>query len=173
MVAKKLYSLKPQSDPNIYGIKKFYRVNRKFDTFDRTTMSSTTSQNPPDIIDGPRKCQPTKRVTENGDTLTNKRAKTSAAAKKSKVSTVSNDSHRASVEDVLEPALPSRPQPHLAERVLEAADGSDDDGFYDDMPILEDIEAEDDDEDDDEDDEAEDDEAELGIFKSFPGLSAY
>jgi hypothetical protein len=165
VVAKKLYSLKPQSDPNIYGINNLlYHVNRKFDTFDRTTMSSTTSQNPLDIIDGPRKRQPTKRVTENGDTLANKRAKTSAAARTSKVSTVSNNSHRASVEDVLEPALPSRPQLHLAERVLKAADGSDDDSFYDDMPILEDIEAEDDDD---------DDEAELGIFKSFPGLSAY
>jgi hypothetical protein len=134
-------------------------------------MSSTTSQNPPDIIDGPRKRQPSKRVTENGDIHTNKKAKTSAAMKKS-LGTLSDDARRASVENVPEPVMISHSQPLHANRVLEAADGSDDDADDDDMPGLEDIEDDEDDEDEDE-DQPEDDEAELRMIFSLPQLSVH
>jgi hypothetical protein len=161
-------------------------------------MSSINFQNPPGIIDGPRKRQPSKRVTENGDHHTNKKAKTTEAIKiLPKVSTVSNNSRRASVQDIPEPVTASYPQPRLADHVLEAADGSDDDhligmpsypqphladcvleaadsGDDDDligMPGLEDIE--DDDDDSDDDDDPEDDEAELSMFCSLPLSSAF
>ncbi len=130
--------------------------------FEPPAMSSTTSQNPPDIIDGPRKRLPSKCVTENGDTFINKKAKTSRIMKNSlgnKLS-ASNVSCRASVEDVVEPVLIPHSQPLHADHVIKAADGSDDDSD-DDMPGLEDID------DDDDDDEAEDDEAELHMICSF------
>jgi hypothetical protein len=137
-------------------------------------MSSTTSQNRPDIIDGPRKRQPSKRVIENGDIRTNKKAKTSVAVKKSLGNNLSasDNSRRASVEDVPEPVMISRSQPLLANRVLEAADGSDDDPDDDDMPGLEDLE-DDDDDDEDDDDQPEDDEAELRMVFSLPQLSVH
>jgi hypothetical protein len=102
------------------------------------------TQNPPDILDDPRKRQPTKRITENGDTHTNKKAKTSAATKKLLgESTKSNKPHRASIEDVPEPVIPSQPQPHVADRIIEATDGSDNDGDNNGLPGLEAIDGED------------------------------
>jgi hypothetical protein len=128
-------------------------------------MSSTISQNPTDIINGPRKRQPSKRVTENGDTRTNKKAKNSVATKNSLIDvSASNNSRRASVQDVPEPVVIPPSQPLRANRILEAADGSDDDSDDDNgMPGLEDVE--DDDEDDDEDPDQ--DEAELCMISSF------
>ena len=35
-----------------------------------------TPQNDPDVVDGPRKRRPSERVTENGDPLVQKKAKT-------------------------------------------------------------------------------------------------
>ena len=72
----------------------------------------------------------------------------------------SNVSHRASVEDVVEPVLIPCSQPLHADCVIKAANGSDDDSD-DDMPGLEDIN------DNDDDDETEDDEAELRMICSF------
>jgi len=67
-------------------------------------MTSLNFQNPPGIIDGPRKRQPSKCVTENGDDHINKKAKTTEAIKiLLKVSTVSNNSRCASVKDIPEP----------------------------------------------------------------------
>jgi hypothetical protein len=121
-------------------------------------MSSTISSNP-DIVDGPRKRLPSKRVTENGDLISNKKAKTSNAAKKTSNGTAASVqpstksvSRRASIEDISEPAAAPRPQPQ-AGRILEAADGTDDSDDPS-MPALEDIEpvnwdSDDDDEDDD------------------------
>ena len=134
-------------------------------------MALTTSQNPPDIIDGPRKCQPSKRVTENSDIHTNKKAKTSVAVKKS-LGTPSDDAHRASVENVPEPVMIFRSQPLHTNRVLKAADGSDDDADDDDMPGLEDIEDNKDDDDEDE-NQPEDDEAELCMIFSLSQLSVH
>jgi hypothetical protein len=111
--------------------------------------------------------KPSKRVTENGDDHTNKKAKTTEAIKiLLKVSTVSNNSRRASVKDIPEPVTTSYLQPHLADHVLEAADSSDDDDIIG-MPGLEDID------DDDDDDDPEDDEAELSMFCSMPSSSAF
>ena len=95
---------------------------------------------------GPRKRRPTERVTENGDLLARKRAKTSQLA---------------TVEDVEDPVPPPLPQPCNPERILEAADGSDNDVELIDMPSLEAVDDEDDEEEEAE-SEAEDDDAELG-----------
>jgi hypothetical protein len=71
-------------------------------------MSFNISSNP-NIVDGPRKRLPSKRVTENGDQLSNKKARTSNTAKTltntsfaqaSETSAKSDISHQASVEDI-------------------------------------------------------------------------
>jgi len=152
------------------GYKRFARPRQQkyCPCFKQPTMSSINFQNPPGIIDGPQKRQPSKRVTENDDHHTNKKAKTTEAIKiLPKVSTVSR---RASVQDIPEPVTASYPQPRLADRVLEAADSGDDDDLIG-MPGLEDIE--DDDDDSDDDDDPEDDEAELSMFCSLPLSSAF
>ena len=125
---------------------------------------------PSDMVDGPRKRRPTERVTDNGDPLVLKKAKTASIAKTTvqatkTTTTATTFSRRASIEDVAEPTAAPRPQPHHPSRILEATDGSDDDDDDDTrgMPELEDVEAdEEDSEDKSEDDEPEDDEAELG-----------
>ena len=95
-------------------------------------MSSTISSNP-DIVNSPRKRLPSKRVTENGDLLSNKKAKTSNTTKKTsdgraeafvQLSTKSVP-YRASIEDIPKPAAAPRSQAQ-AGRILEAADGTDD-----------------------------------------------
>src|SRR5258705_2629786 len=103
-------------------------------------MSSTISSNP-DIVDGPRKRLPSKRVTENGDLLSNKKVKISNVAKKTSNGTAASAksvSRRASIEDIPEPAAAPHPQPQ-AGRILEAADGTDDSDDPS-MPALEDVE---------------------------------
>jgi hypothetical protein len=128
---------------------------------------------PPDTVDGPRKRRPTEHVTENGDPLIQKKAKTmvttnvksSSTAKVTSTTTKATTlDRRASLQDVAEPTPVPGPQPHHSSRILEAADGSDDDDDTMGMPPLEDIEADDsdDEEDDDNKTEPEDDEAELG-----------
>jgi len=143
--------------------------------------------NPPDVVDGPRKRRPTERVTNNGDPLVQKKARTTSSTvnlnlkatstgttatsttKKATATSVKTTSfsRRASFEDIAEPAPAPPSQPRNTARILEAADGSDDDHIdaYTGMPELIDVEEsddEDDDEDDDEEDEPEDDDAELG-----------
>ncbi len=127
---------------------------------------------PSNVVDGPRKRRPTERVTENGDPLVQKKAKTmtfgpqkviSANTKTTSTQTTKATlSRRASIEDAVEPTPAPGPQPRHPARILEAADDSDGghNDFDIDMPEL--IDIEDDDEEADEDDE--DDEAELGRF---------
>jgi len=131
-------------------------------------MSSTNSQNPPGITDGPCKRQPSKHVTKNGDTHTKRKAKTSSGPVKKLPKVSESDqgnSRRASVEDVLQPVTTSHTQPDHADRVLEATDGS----SNNDMPALKDIEE---DSDGDNDEDPEDDEAELCMFCSLHAFLA-
>ncbi|KAH9015022.1 hypothetical protein EDB84DRAFT_1567873 [Lactarius hengduanensis] len=85
-------------------------------------MSSPSAAIQPDqetdtnVMVGPRKCRPTRRVTDNADPLAHKRAKRTP---------------KTTVEDVSEPDPPSPTQPRNRRRVLEASDGSDDDGSSD------------------------------------------
>jgi hypothetical protein len=141
-------------------------------------MPTTPSETAPHDTIGPRKRRPTERVTDNGDPLVQKKAKTASAnantssvtatsTKSTKKSTMTSDSslsRRASVEDVEELTPTPGPQPHHPGRILEAADGSDDDKDCVDMPPLEPIDVEDSDDEDDE--ENEDDDAELGMSTS-------
>ncbi len=123
---------------------------------------------PPDMVDGPRKCQPTERITDNGDPLVQKKtkmAKTATTTKTTKTTTTATTfSHRASIKDVAEPAAAAGPQPCHSSRILEATDGSDNDEDTRGKPELEDVEADEDEEEDkeNENEEPEDDEAELG-----------
>ncbi len=124
----------------------------------------------PDTVDGPRKRRPTERVTENGDPLVQKKARTTntkstptaRVTSKSTITKATTLDRRASIEDVAEPTPVAGPQPHHSSRILEAADGSDDDDDTRGMPGLEDIEAENSDDKEGEETEPEDDEAELG-----------
>lgn len=124
----------------------------------------------PDTVDGPRKCCPTERVTENGDPLVQKKARTTntkstptaRVTSKSTITKATTLDRRASIEDVAEPTPVAGPQPHHSSRILEAADGSDNDNDTRGMPGLEDIEAENSDDKEGEETEPEDDEAELG-----------
>lgn len=104
-------------------------------------MSLTISSNP-DIVDGSCKCLPSKQVTENGDQLSNKKVKTSNSAKKTSDGTATpvqpstkSVFHRASIEDIPEPAAAPHPQPQPG-HILEAADGTNDS----DDPSMQDIE---------------------------------
>ncbi len=114
-------------------------------------MSSNIFSNP-NIVDGPRKCLPSKCVTENGDQLSNKKAKTSkslnsaSAAWASKAS-ANSISHHASVENIPEPVAHPRQQPQHG-HILDLADDTDDELL---MPALEDTEPVDWDNDDDDD----------------------
>jgi len=95
--------------------------------------------NPPsNIVDGARKRWPTARVTDNGDPLI-KKPRTTAIT--SVTTTATSLSRRASIEDIVEPTPIPGPQPHRQSRILEAADGSDDDEDKDiiGMPHLEPI----------------------------------
>ena len=145
-------------------------------------MSLLPSASNSDTIDGPRKRCPTKRVIENGDPLAHKKAKlasTTRDVQKSsghkaptiKSATKTSKIHIAFVENISEPAPPLRAQPRNPNRILEAADGSDDDipgvapleeddNDDPDMPHLEAVEEDSDDESDNE-EEPEDDEDEL------------
>lgn len=149
----------------------------------------------PDVVDGPRKRRPTERVTENGDPLVQKKAKTASSTVNLKAASTrttsststttkatgvkttksTSRSRRASFEDIVEPAPAVRSQPRNPVRILEAADGSDDhNDDYAGMPVLIDIdEGDDEDEEDEEDedkpeDEPEDDDAELGNLLVIP-----
>jgi hypothetical protein len=128
-------------------------------------MPILPSASNPDIIDRPHKRHPTDRVTENGDPLVHKKAKTAAttsgtsgnnAPTPAGRSSANNPSmtRRASVEDISESAPTPRAQPHNPNHILEAADGSDDDA---DMPGLADESGKD----SDHEEEPEDDDAEL------------
>jgi len=124
---------------------------------------------PPDIVDGPRKRHPTKRVTENSDPLIQKKAKTgvtksASTAKVNSTTTKAMLDRRASIKDVAEPTSVPSPQPHHSSRILEAADGSDDNHGTMSMPPHEEIGANDSDdkEDTNKDTKPEDDDAELG-----------
>jgi hypothetical protein len=132
---------------------------------------------PSDMVDGPCKRRPTERVTENGDPLVQKKAKTASTNTKITSSTTAQTkgtagattlSCHASIEDVVDPAPAPGSQPRHPGRILEAADGADDhDGTFG-MPNLIDIEdSDDDDNDDNEDSEPEDDDAELGMVSSY------
>jgi len=137
----------------------------------------TTPSEPASTI-GPHKRCPTECVTDNGDPLVQKKAKmasanantssaTATSTKTTKKSTRTSDSslsRRASVEDVEELTPTPGSRPHHPIRILEAADGSDDDEDCVDMPLLEPIDVEDLDDEDDE--EIEDDNAELGMSTS-------
>jgi hypothetical protein len=140
-------------------------------------MSLPTSAFNSDTIDGPRKQHPTERVIENGDPLAHKKAKiatTTRDVRKSSGNKVPTKSapkpskiQSTSIEDILEPAPTLRVQPCNPNRILEAADGSDDNDPVlvplekdDNMPDPVDIGDGSDDESDNE-EEPEDDEAEL------------
>jgi hypothetical protein len=122
---------------------------------------------PSDIVDGPRKRHPTKRVTENSDPHIQKKAKTRVTKSTSTAKVTSTTTkattleHRASIEDVAEPNPVIGPQLHHSSRVLEAADGSDDNHDTKGMPPREEIDSEDKDN-TNQDTEPEDDDAELG-----------
>jgi len=142
-------------------------------------MTLPPPDNIPDVVGGPRKHHPTERVTENGDPLVQKKAKTTsstATLKATSTMTTSTGTTKASVKttraikstslsrhatckDAVEPAPTSRPQPLNPARILEATDGSDDD-----MPELINSEDNSDKEKKDENEQAEpeDDDAELG-----------
>jgi hypothetical protein len=75
----------------------------------KSSTPAATIQSDPNITVGPRKRLPTQRAIENGDPFARKRAK------------------RTTIEEVNEPVPPPCAQPHNSMRVLEAADGSDDD----------------------------------------------
>ena len=143
-------------------------------------MTLPPPDNIPDVVvGGPRKRRPTERVTENGDPLVQKKAKmtsstatlkatstktTSTGTTKAGVKTTwaiksTSLSHHATCKDAVKPAPTSRPQPLNPARILEAADGSDDD-----MPELINSEDNSDKEKKDENEQAEpeDDDAELG-----------
>jgi hypothetical protein len=141
------------------------------------TMPLPTSAS--NSIDGPHKQRPTERVIENGDPLAQKKAKIATTARDVqkisgsmaptiKSATKSSKIRCASVEDVLEPTSTLRAQPHNSDRILEAADGSDDNEIPGlaledddhDMPGLADVEEGSGEESDDE-EEPEDDEVEL------------
>ncbi|PPQ81292.1 hypothetical protein CVT26_015194 [Gymnopilus dilepis] len=135
------------------------------------------SQSNTDVVDGPRKRRPSERVTENGDPLVQKKAKTAnnsslphavkTTSGKKASTKASSQVHRATVEDIPEPPPVSRPQPQQPNRILEAADGSDEDIEMVNLPGLEPVSDEDEDEEADEEVEGdsdvddEDDEAEL------------
>ncbi|KAH9046939.1 hypothetical protein EDB84DRAFT_1435216 [Lactarius hengduanensis] len=68
------------------------------------------------VMVGPRKRRPTRRVTDNADPLARKRVKRTP---------------KTTVEDVSETGPPPPTQPRNGRRVLEASDGSDDDGSSD------------------------------------------
>ena len=137
--------------------------------------------NPPDVVDGPRKRRPTERVTGNGDPLVQKKARTTSSTVNLKAmstrTTASTSttkkatatgvktmslSRRASFEDIAEPAPAPPSQPCNTARILEAADSSDDDhnDDYTGMPQLIDVE-ESDDEDEEDEDEPEDNDTDL------------
>jgi len=159
--------------------------------------TSSASENPLNVH-GPCKCHPTERVLDNGDPLVQKKKKKANTAinavSYSGTQTSLNNllaiksslTRRASVEDITEPARPSRTQPHNPNSILEAADGSDNDAYIGmpalaaidsrdddiiDMPALADVSNDEDSDDEDSDDEdaddekPEDDEAELRRFQ--------
>jgi len=126
-----------------------------------------------DMVDGPRKRRPTEHVTENGDPLVQKKAKTvKTVSTNTKItSSITTLSRRASIEDVVDPTPAPGSQPRHPDRILEAADGADDHDDTFGMPNLIDIEDSDDEEEEegkeDEDSEPEDDDAELGMDSSY------
>ena len=127
---------------------------------------------PSDMVDGPCKCRPTERVTENGDPLVQKKAKTvKTASTNTKItSSTTTLSRRASIKDVVDPTPAPGSQPRHPDRILEAADGTDDHDDTFGMPNLIDVEDsddEDEEEEEDEDSEPEDDDAELGMDSSY------
>ena len=128
-------------------------------------MPTLPSAANPDIINGPCKRHPTDRVTENGNPLVYKKAKTAATTRDTSgnnaptpggQSSATNPfmTRRASVEDISESVPAPCAQPRNPNHILEAADGSDDDA---DMPGLADEESgkESDNEEEPEDDDAE------------------
>ena len=145
--------------------------------------------NIPDVVDGPRKRRPTERVTDNGDPLVQKKAKTTsstatlkatstkttstgttkAGVKTSRTLKSTSLSRHATCKDVVEPVPASRPQPLNPARILVATDGSDN-GH--DNGTTELINGEDngekEKEHEDEESEPEDDEAELGKLLVIP-----